>query len=109
MTVDNVQLISREGRGTPKGAMSLVINKFDLTKIVGGFKTYIRFDPIVDIYKSRLEVNIFTLFIRLGGIIGFCKNLLWVILLSGSVVSLWRKIIPQSHYLTSSKSVKVAG
>ena len=63
----------------------------------GGFRTYIRFDPIVDIYKSKLEVNIFTLFIRLGGIIGFCKNLLWVLLLSGSIFSLWKKIIPQTY------------
>ena len=72
----------------------------------GGFETYIRFDPIVDIYKSKLEVNIFTLFIRLGGIIGFCKNLLWVLLLSGSIVSLWKKIIPQA-YSTSPTSGSV--
>ena len=72
----------------------------------GGFETYIRFDPVVDIYKSKLEVNIFSLFIRLGGIIGFCKNLLWVLLFSGTIVSLWKKIIPQA-YLASSTSVSV--
>ncbi len=76
----------------------------------GGFRTYIRFDPIVDIYKSKLEVNIFTLFIRLGGIIGFCKNLLWVLLLSGSIVSLWKKIVPQAYStsLTSGSVISVS-
>ena len=51
----------------------------------GGYQMFIIFDQSVDLYKSNLVVDTFSLLTRLGGDVGFCKEILWIlfIILSG--------------------------
>ena len=40
---------------------------------------YLIFDQTVDLYKSNLVVDTFTLFTHVGGEMGFCKEILWIL------------------------------
>ena len=44
----------------------------------GGYQMFLIFDQVVELYKSHLVIDNFTLFTRLGGEVGFCKEILWV-------------------------------
>lgn len=57
-----------------------------------GFQMFIIYDQIVDVSRSQLVINTFTLVNRLGGCIGFCKEILWLTLLLGGLSSLLEKI-----------------
>ena len=49
-----------------------------------GGQLWIAFDQFAMLSKTQLVVDGFTLFNRIGGIIGFCRNILWLLfLLSG--------------------------
>ena len=61
-----------------------------------GYQMFLIFDPVVKIYKSQLIVDTLTLFTRLGGILGLCKNLIWGLLLLGGVITILRKTCPCS-------------
>ena len=47
-----------------------------------------------DISRSRLVINSFTLLTRLGGVIGFTKELLWLFLLSWGVLKCAASLLP---------------
>ena len=46
---------------------------------LGGYSMYLIFDQTVDLYKSNLVVDTFTLFTHVGGEMGFCKEILWIL------------------------------
>ena len=54
---------------------------------------FIIYDPVVDIVRSRLVINSFTLLTRLGGTIGITKELLWLFLLSVSAIKIASAIL----------------
>ena len=39
---------------------------------------YLVFDQYLDLYKSNLVIDTFTLVTHVGGLIGFCKEVLWI-------------------------------
>ena len=52
---------------------------------------FIVFDQMVDVSRSQLVVDGFTFVNRLGGTIGFCKELLWTVLLFGTAFTIGKK------------------
>ena len=54
---------------------------FDERLYSGGYAMYLIFDQSVDLYKSNLVINTPALLTHLGGDIGFCKEVLWILFL----------------------------
>ena len=59
----------------------------------GGYTMFLVFDQVVDVSRSHLVVDGLTFVNRLGGTIGFCKELLWTILMFGSFISFTKKFL----------------
>ena len=59
----------------------------------GGYTMFIVFDQVVDVSRSQLVVDGFTFVNRLGGTIGFCKELLWIVLMFGTAFTLGKKFL----------------
>ena len=58
----------------------------------GGMQMFIIYDQVVDVTRSQLVIDTFTLVNRLGGCIGFCKELLWVTLLLAGITNIIKKV-----------------
>ena len=58
----------------------------------GGFQMFLVYEQIVEVSRSQLVINTFTLVNRLGGCIGFCKEILWLTLLIGGLTTVLEKI-----------------
>ena len=58
-----------------------------------GMDMFIIYDQIVEVSRAQLVINTFTLINRLGGTVGFCKEILWVILLVAGLPDLVRKVL----------------
>ena len=56
-------------------------NWLRLTFFLGGHSLYLVLDQTVDLYKSNLVIDTFSLFTHVGGIMGFCKEILWILLI----------------------------
>ena len=54
---------------------------------------FLVFDQVVDVSRSQLVVDGFTFVNRLGGTIGFCKELLWTVLLIWTAFSIGKKFM----------------
>ena len=54
---------------------------------------FLIFDQVVDVFKSHLVIDTFTLFTRLGGDVGFCKEIIWVIFITISIGQYARKYL----------------
>ena len=52
---------------------------FDKSLYSGGYAMYLIFDQSVDLYKSNLVIDTTALLTHLGGDIGFCKEVLWIL------------------------------
>ena len=59
----------------------------------GGYAMYLVFDQVVDVSRSQLVVDGLTLLNRLGGTIGFCKELLWSVCLLGTATKLAMNVL----------------
>ena len=66
----------------------------------GGHSLYLIFDQTVDLYKSNLVVDTFTLFTHVGGIMGFCKEILWILLIISSGFEYARRYYSVWYYDT---------
>ena len=64
---------------------------------------FIIYDQVVEVSRSQLVTNTFSLVNRLGGCIGFCKEILWVALLLGGAVT-WVQHVSQLFYINLNKS-----
>ena len=53
---------------------------------------FIIYDQVVDVTRSQLVIDTFTLVNRLGGCIGFCKEILWVTLLLAGITNIIKKL-----------------
>lgn len=58
----------------------------------GGYQMFLVYEQIVEVSRSQLVINTFTLVNRLGGYIGFCKEILWLTLLIGGLRTLLERI-----------------
>ena len=65
-----------------------------------GMDMFIIYDQIVEVSRAQLVINTFTLVNRLGGTVGFCKEILWLSLLFGGIVNLAQHI-PLMYHLCS--------
>ena len=54
---------------------------------------FIVFDQVVEVSRSQLVVDGFTFVNRLGGTIGFCKELLWIVLMLGTAFTIGKKFL----------------
>ena len=57
-----------------------------------GMQMFIVYDQVVDVTRSQLVIDTFTLVNRLGGCIGFCKEILWVTLLLAGISNIIKKL-----------------
>ena len=65
---------------TPNQAGKIYIfTEFVGSLLSGGYAMYLIFDQSVDLYKSNLVIDIFALLTHLGGDVGFCKEVLWIL------------------------------
>ena len=53
---------------------------------------FIVYDQVVDVTRSQLVIDTFTLVNRLGGCIGFCKEILWLTLLLAGISDIIKKL-----------------
>ena len=53
---------------------------------------FIVYDQVVDVTRSQLVIDTFTLVNRLGGCIGFCKEILWMTLLLAGITNIVKTI-----------------
>ena len=58
----------------------------------GGMQMFIVYDQVVDVTRSQLVIDTFTLVNRLGGCIGFCKEILWLTLLLAGITNIIKKL-----------------
>ena len=58
----------------------------------GGMQMFIVYDQVVDVTRSQLVIDTFTLVNRLGGCIGFCKEILWLTLLLTGITNIIKKL-----------------
>ena len=58
----------------------------------GGMQMFIVYDQVVDVTRSQLVIDTFTLVNRLGGCIGFCKEILWLTLLLAGISDIIKKL-----------------
>ena len=60
-------------------ANTVFIITFVVSLYSGGYQMFLIFDQSVDLYKSNLVVSTSGLLTRIGGDMGFCKEILWII------------------------------
>ena len=56
-----------------------------------GRQMFIVFDQKVEVVKTQLVINMLSLVNRMGGIIGFCKEVLWILLILTGAYTAWKK------------------
>ena len=54
---------------------------------------FLVFDQLVDVSRSQLVINTFSLLNRLGGYIGFCKEILWITLLIAGLDTFFKSML----------------
>ena len=57
-----------------------------------GRQLFIVFRQEVDVVRTQLVINTFNLVTRIGGLIGFCKEVLWIILLTAGTYQFFLKM-----------------
>ena len=67
-----------------------------------GMQMFIVFDQKVEVVNTQLDINMLSLVNRMGGIIGFCKEVLWILLILTGAYTAWKKL----SYFILSKLVK---
>ena len=70
-----------------------------------GMDMFIIYDQIVEVSRAQLVINTFTLVNRLGGTVGFCKEILWLSLLVGGIVSLTQHITQMCYFCNSNRKI----